>query len=240
MKAIVNAKSNCTIRSKVDSNWYLEYTDIYVGEPTIQDGPDFVPVTPFECRLRDCTYAAPIYVNVRYVVGNKIHNANKIEIGRMPIMLRSDKCVLSNKNEEEMAKAQECAHDPGGYFIIKGTEKVILMQEQLSKNRVIIELDSKENISAAITSSTHERKSRCNIFFKNNRVYVKSNIIEMPIVVILKAMGIESDQEIVQLVGMEPEVVDLFSGSLEEPYTLGIYSKKQVTSLYSCCATMLA
>ena len=49
----------------------------------------------------------------------------------------------------------------------------------------------------------------------------------MPIVIILKAMGIESDQEIVQLVGMEPEIVDLFSGSLEEPYTLGLYSRKQ-------------
>ena len=88
----------------------------------------------------------------------------------MPIMLRSDKCVLNNKTEDEMANYQECSYDPGGYCVIRGTEKVILMQEQLSKNRVIIELDAKDNISAAITSSTHERKSRCNIFFKNNKV----------------------------------------------------------------------
>lgn len=92
---------------------------------------------------------------------------------------------------------------------------------------MIIELDAKDNISAAITSSTHERKSRCNIFFKNSKVYVKSSIIEMPIVIIFKAMGIESDQEIVQLVGMESDILDLFSGSLEEPYTMGIYTKKQ-------------
>ena len=170
MKQIVAAKSNNTIRSKVDANWFLEYTDIYVGEPNIQDGQEYVRVTPFECRLRDCTYAAPLYVNIRYVLGNKILTQNKIEIGRIPIMLRCDKCVLKDKTEEELAAYQECSYDPGGYFIIKGTEKVILMQEQLSKNRVIIELDSKENISAAITSSTHERKSRCNIFFKNNRV----------------------------------------------------------------------
>ena len=56
---------------------------------------------------------------------------------------------------------------------------------------------------------------------------MKSNIIETPIVIIFKAMGIESDQEIVQLVGMEPDILDLFSGSLEEPYTLGIYSRHQ-------------
>ena len=103
------------------------------------------------------------------------------------------------------------------------------MQEQLSKNRVIIELDSKNNVAASITSSTHDRKSRCNIFFKNQRVYLKHNSLgdDIPIVVILKAMGLESDQEIVQLVGSEPEIVDLFSGSLEEPYYLGIYSREQ-------------
>jgi hypothetical protein len=45
---------------------------------------------------------------------------------------------------------------------------------------------------------------------------------------VLKAMGLECDQEIVQFVGSEPDLVDLFSGSLEEPYTLGIYTQDQV------------
>jgi DNA-directed RNA polymerase III subunit RPC2 len=145
-----------------------------------------------------------------------------VPIGRIPIMLRSDKCILNGKTESELAQLKECAYDPGGYFIIKGVEKVILMQEQLSKNRVIIELDSKNNISASITSSTHDRKSRCNIFFKNNKVYLKHNSLgeDIPIVIILKAMGLECDQEIVQLVGSESEIVDLFSGSLEEPYNM--------------------
>jgi len=102
------------------------------------------------------------------------------------------------------------------------------MHEQLSKNRVIIELDPKDNISAAITSSTHERKSRCNIFYKNNRVYLKHNSLgdDIPIVIVLKAMGLECDQEIVQLVGSENAIVDIFSGSLEEPYNLGIQSQQ--------------
>ena len=85
-------------------------------------------------------------------------------------MLRSSKCVLKDKGEEELSLLKECPHDPGGYFIIKGVEKVILMQEQLSKNRVIIELDPKDNVSAVITSSTHDRKSRCSIYYRNNKV----------------------------------------------------------------------
>lgn len=60
-------------------------------------------------------------------------------------------------------------------------------------------------------------------------MYLKHNSLgdDIPIVIVLKAMGLESDQEIVQLVGMEPELSDLFAGSLEEPYTLSIFNKDQ-------------
>lgn len=61
-------------------------------------------------------------------------------------------------------------------------------------------------------------------------MYLKHNSLcdDIPIVIILKAMGLECDQEIVQLVGTEPEMVDMFAGSLEEPYNLSIFSQEQV------------
>jgi DNA-directed RNA polymerase III subunit RPC2 len=90
-------------------------------------------VTPFQCRLRDCTYSAPLYVNIRYTRQRQIVTKNGVQIGRIPIMLRSEKCVLTGKSEEELAELKECVYDPGGYFVIKGVEKVMLMQEQLSK-----------------------------------------------------------------------------------------------------------
>lgn len=139
IKEIVAAKSNQEVTSDADPNFFLQYTDIYVGEPNLEDHHDAasfqsnVTVTPFQCRLRDCTYAAPLYVNVRYKRGRDIYLKNKILIGRIPIMLRSEKCVLSGKSEAELARLKECIYDPGGYFIVKGNEKVILMKEQLSK-----------------------------------------------------------------------------------------------------------
>ena len=69
----------------------------------------------------------------------------------------------SNEGGAHCAHAGECPLDPGGYFVVKGTEKVILIQEQLSKNRIIVDLDSKGQITASVTSSTHERKSKTNI-----------------------------------------------------------------------------
>ena len=64
-------------------------------------------------------------------------------------------------------------------------------------------------------------------------MYIKHNSLgdDIPIVVVLKAMGLECDEEIVQLVGTESEILDLFSGSLEEPYYLGIYSQDQVSDV---------
>ena len=57
--------------------------------------------------------------------------------------------MLSSKSDGEMSMLNECPLDPGGYFIVNGTEKVILVQEQLSKNRVIVEADPKKDIVQA-------------------------------------------------------------------------------------------
>jgi DNA-directed RNA polymerase III subunit RPC2 len=110
-------------------------------------------VTPHECRLRDTTYSAPINVTIQYTRGKNIVKRPNVNIGRIPVMLRSNKCVLTGKTEKQLARMNECPLDPGGYFVVKGTEKVILVQEQLSKNRIIVETDpAKGTVSASVTS----------------------------------------------------------------------------------------
>jgi DNA-directed RNA polymerase III subunit RPC2 len=230
LKQIVQSESAREIRSEHDPNFYLRYTDCWVGEPSVEeDSYAVTQATPFQCRLRDCTYSAPIYVNVRYTRGRQIVVKRKVMIGRMPIMLRSEKCMLHNKTERQLAAMKECPYDPGGYFVCKGVEKVILIQEQLSKNRVILEKDPKGDISASITSSTHERKSKAYIGVKHGKVYLKNNTLgeDIPIAIVLKAMGVESDLEAVQLVGSEAFMLDALALSLEEPSKIGIHTQLQ-------------
>jgi len=128
------------------------YTGIRVGAP---ERPDQEAMnrsyTPHECRLRDLTYSANIYVDVEYVRGRQIVRRKGVPIGRMPIMLRSSHCVLTAKNELELARMNECPLDPGGYFVVKGVEKVILVQEQMSKNRIIVDVDRKGFVQAGVT-----------------------------------------------------------------------------------------
>ena len=230
LKQIVQSPSNCEIRSEHDPKFYLRYEACWVGDtPSVDEASyRFQKVTPFHCRLRDCTYSAPIYANVRYTRGRQIVVKRNVIIGRMPIMLRSRNCILTDKSEEELAALKECPYDPGGYFVIKGVEKVILIQEQLSKNRVILEED-KTGVSASITSSTHERKSKAYILIKHGRVYLKSNSLgeDVPICICLKAMGMESDLEMVQLVGSEPYLLNAMALSLEEPARHRIHTQEQ-------------
>jgi DNA-directed RNA polymerase III subunit RPC2 len=230
---------------EIRSTWNMRsdrtcrYDNIYVGRPCRVDEDqsenskytEQSTVTPNECRLRDMTYAAPILVDFTYVRGHHRVRRYAIPIGRMPIMLRSSKCVLSEKSEKEMTALSECPLDPGGYFIVNGTEKVILVQEQLSKNRVIVESDpKKEIVQASVTSSTHERKSKSYVTLKKDRLYLKHNIFseDVPIVIILKAMGVISDKEMMLLVtGTDSTYQDDFAINFEEAVKLGIFTQQQ-------------
>ncbi|CCD24971.1 DNA-directed RNA polymerase III core subunit RET1 NDAI_0E01550 [Naumovozyma dairenensis CBS 421] len=223
-------KANQLILSDVDPEFYLKYVDIRVGKKSTSSARDYL-TPPHECRLRDMTYSAPIYVDIEYTRGRNIIMHKDVEIGRMPIMLRSNKCTLYGADEKQMAKLNECPLDPGGYFIVNGTEKVILVQEQLSKNRIIVEADEKKGIvQASVTSSTHERKSKTYVITKNGKIYLKHNSIaeEIPIVIVLKACGIVSDLEIMQLVcGNDSSYQDIFAVNLEEAAKLNLYTQQQ-------------
>ncbi|XP_019643949.1 PREDICTED: DNA-directed RNA polymerase III subunit RPC2-like [Branchiostoma belcheri] len=223
-------KANEKIVSDADPNFYLKYLNIYVGMPDVEEGFNITkPIAPHECRLRDMTYSAPITVDIEYTRGNQRVVRNNLPIGRMPIMLRSSNCVLTGKSPSELAKLKECPLDPGGYFLVKGVEKVILIQEQLSKNRMIVETDRKGLISCSVTSSTHERKTKTYVVQKNAKYFLKHNTFteDIPIAIAFKAMGVESDQEIVQLIGTDVRTMAAVAPCLEECHKAQVFTQKQ-------------
>ena len=225
IKKIVRA--NDMIMSDADPNFYLKYLNIYIGRPEVEESFNVTkPISPHECRLRDMTYSAPITVDIEYTRGAQRVIRKGLPIGRMPIMLHCSNCILSDISVKDMARLNECPIDPGGYFIVRGVEKVILIQEQLSKNRISVDLDRKGNIGCSVTSSTHERKSQTNLIVKSGRFYLKHNSFtdDIPIVSVFKAMGVLSDQEIVQTVGSEEHILSTFAPSLEECASLQIFT----------------
>ncbi len=223
-------KANEMVTSDADPSFYLKYLNISVGNPDVEESFNVTkPIAPHECRLRDMTYSAPITVDLEYTRGHQRVIRKGLPIGRMPIMLRSSNCILTGKSPQELAKLNECPLDPGGYFVVRGVEKVILIQEQLSKNRMIVEVDRKGNVGCSVTSSTHERKSRTNLVVKANRYYLKHNSFtdDIAVVAVFKAMGVTADQEIVQLVGSDESILTAFAPSIEECANLKVFTQLQ-------------
>ncbi|KAI5474789.1 DNA-directed RNA polymerase III subunit RPC2 [Pseudohyphozyma bogoriensis] len=130
LQAILRANSRIT--SDVDPNFFLEYEDIRVGAPERPDENAInTSIAPHECRLRDLSYSAPVFVNIRYTRGRNIVVSKGVRSGRLPIMLRSNNAPSTLD---------------GGYFVVKGTEKVILVHLQRSKDRIIVETGPKKGL----------------------------------------------------------------------------------------------
>ncbi|XP_065174728.1 DNA-directed RNA polymerase III subunit RPC2-like isoform X2 [Sycon ciliatum] len=94
---------------------------------------------------------------------------------------------------------------------------------------MIVETDRKGMVACTVTSSTHERKSRTSLITKHQRLYIKHNTFtdDIPVVIVFKAMGMESDQEIVQMIGTEEDLMAGFAPSLEEAATKQIFTSQQ-------------
>lgn len=220
-------KANEYIHCDADPNWFVKYLDIRVGTPDIEESFGMQrKTTPHECRLRDITYSAPIIVDIDYSRGQQRIKKQNLIIGRMPIMLKSHNCTLNGMNDTELIEAQECPIDSGGYFIVNGSEKVILIHEQLSKNRILIE----EGPICQVTSASLERKSRTNIVInKKGQISMKHNAFtdEVPIFILLRALGLTSDVEIVDLICSD------FSKSIDENILLPSIDVAQSANIWT-------
>ncbi|KAL9273937.1 DNA-directed RNA polymerase III subunit 2-like protein [Drosera capensis] len=107
--------------------------------------------------------------------------------------------------------------------------QVILVQEQLSNNRIIIDINKKGNLIASVTSSTAVLKSKTVVVMEKEKIYLELNKFngKIPIMVIMKAMGMECNQEVIQMVGSDPCFISLLLPSIEDSVNLGIYSRQQ-------------
>lgn len=234
IKALLRA--NEVVDSDIDHTFYLKYLDIRVGMPSVEENMVKYDVFPIECRLRDITYSANIYVDVEYVRNRQIIVKRDVCIGKMPVMLRSSRCHLKDKGsgqiegrgaaDRRLKEAQECPLDVGGYFIVRGIERVVLIQEQLSKNRIIIESGPK-GLFASVTSSTDEHKSKTSVTVKDDCYYLRNSMFseEIPVVIAMKALGLTQDKEIAECVGSEH--FEIMVPSFGECISKEVFTKEQ-------------
>ena len=187
----------------------IRFEKIWVTKPEIieADGSKR-PVYPTEARLRKLSYAAPMYLEVSAIV-NGVQRENFVtQIGNIPIMLNSKFCHLSKLNKNEKIKLGEDPDDPGGYFIINGTEKTLVIVEDLAPNRLIIEKTPTAMVYTGRLFSEKESYKIPHLFekHKDGTIFISftTRIKRLPIIVLIKALGLDKDSDISAAVSQVP------------------------------------
>ena len=190
-----------------------------------------VDLTPAEAALfKEATSKSMITSNTQ----KRSLTLEKILLGRFPIMVQSNHCILSGLPKEVRHTMGECSNDLGGYFIIDGKEKTVVAQEKFGDNMLYIrdvhddtylysaEIRSvSENVSKPIrTMSVKIMASTDKFTFKNIVVDIPNVRKPVPLFIVFRALGIISDKEIITMclldLDQHKDLVDLFIPSVHD------------------------
>jgi DNA-directed RNA polymerase II subunit RPB2 len=228
-------------------NLYLGGKDgskVYYGKPIIYDEDREHYMFPNEARLRNMTYGITIHydVDVEFMILDQSTNQikphsltlDKIFLGRFPIMLASNLCILNGLDRYARFEMGECKNDRGGYFIIDGKEKCIIAQEKFADN-MIYTRDKASDLyshSAEIRSVSEDASKPVRTLaikivapsakYTNNQIVVVIPNVRMPIplFILMRALGVESDKDIISYCLLDLEqyktYVDLFIPSIHD------------------------
>ncbi len=200
----------------------VRFLGIEVGKPRFKEptGVENI-IYPMEARLRNLTYAAPMRVKVQLIIGGEEY-VETINLGDLPIMVRSKYCNLYGLKPQQLVKKLEDPNDPGGYFIINGSERVVVSQEDLALNKPIYDFDERGSTKiprAKIISMGPGYRTTLTIeYHKNGVVYVQLPKIptKMPFPVVMRALGLERDEDIALAVSDNEEILNELAASFEE------------------------
>ena len=234
----------------LDKEIVIRLKNIHLGRPTIKEanGAEH-PATPLECRLRKLTYFSPVHLDFQIIHDDKPTPdvEERVHIGNLPIMVRSAQCNLhanhvshlcadddrklspqtspedADRLTELLRRAGEDPLDPGGYFIINGTERVLISMEDLAPNRVTVEKNKKyahETEVAKIFSQKDGVRKPLNIEKRRDGMLMvkipSAGTTPIPVVLLMRSLGMENDKEIFTAIAGPAEAMKYTVANLNE------------------------
>ncbi len=200
------------IVDEISANIENEDFEIKLGKISVEkpkiieaDGSSSL-VMPYEARLRNLTYSAPIYLEISVKRGEQV-DSETVEIGKIPVMVGSKLCNTYGMSKEELIQNYSDPLDPGGYFIIKGNERIMIMAEDLAENQPFIETDSKGKLTLRLFSSKGTYRIPTTISENKDGIIEISfsRFRELPVIVVLKALGLTKESDIASYIGKETD-----------------------------------
>ena len=179
-------------------------------------------ITPAEARLRNVSYVAPLQLETSIIEDGKILETKFIHIGDIPVMVKSEACILRNFSEQKLIEHGEDPSDPAGYFIINGSERVIVGLEDLSYNKIMVDIEKvggKKVFKAKVYSSIVGYRAKLELILKDDGLVVAKipgSPVDIPIITLMRALGLESDKEISGAVSLIDEIESELESSFEK------------------------
>ncbi|MEM0200818.1 MAG: DNA-directed RNA polymerase subunit B'' [Candidatus Micrarchaeaceae archaeon] len=198
---IAKAMGNQNIIEPSVEGFALKLGNVRIGSPSIIEADSSRRnIMPNEARLRNITYGAPIYMEVVPVIRGieKTASYGEVYVGDIPIMIRSNSCHIKNMSRSQLIENGEDPDDPGGYFIIKGVERVLIGLDDVASNRIITTKEKKgTEVKSRVFSSTPGFRARCVVKRTQNGAFT----VDFPtisrsvdFILLLKAMGMDLDE----------------------------------------------
>jgi DNA-directed RNA polymerase subunit B len=179
-------------------------------------------VAPVEARLRNLTYASPVMLECSIVEDGKILESRFIHVGDMPVMAKSNACILHNLVESKLIDLGEDPRDPGGYFVINGSERVIVGLEDLSYNKIIVDAEETTGAllyKAKVYSSIVGYRAKLELIMRPDGSVVAKipgSPVDIPLITLIRALGLESDKDIANAVSLNERIQDELEPSFEK------------------------
>ena len=231
------------------SKCLISFSNPHLLSPRIIENDCPIEITPMDARNRSLSYSSPLIVDMKkrieYFEDKKVvENIDQIILCWIPVMVGSSFCISKYK------KLNECEYDCGGYFIVNGSEKVIVSQERVSNNIPFVFNPKKSLFMVEIKSTDlYGRKipspfkikyvgnaKRTYKILMSSLPYIKKDI---PLILVFKALGIIRDKDIVDTICTENELknnkqlVDIITHLLEEGHNIEREHALEIIGKYS-------
>ena len=189
----------------------IELADIKIDKPRIveADGSPRTQFLPMEARLRNRTYAGPLFLTMKLLRRDVEQDVKTTYIGDLPIMLKSNMCWLNEKSDEERIDMGEDPKDFGGYFIVNGSEKALMTQEVLASDRVLISEQDAKGVVSEVISTKGAFKGRIRISRRPDgvlHVTFPASRKKLQLFTLMKALGLKTQKEIRTAFGESKEI----------------------------------
>ena len=187
---------------------------IGIGKPQVieADGSSHL-MLPAEARIRGLTYSSPVNVEITIKQGGQIES-HDVEIGKIPIIVKSEVCNLYGLGREQLVENYIDPLEFGGYFIINGNERIIVMTEDLAENQAFIEKSKNKGLMLRLFSKRGSYRIPISITDTNEGIVEVSfsRFRNLPIIVVLKALGLTKESDIAKYIGKENDslIVNLY------------------------------